>query len=154
VTNIRWRIVLLLFIAGFINYLDRSALSVAAPTVAKDLNLSPASLGLVFSTFFIGYAAFNFIGGWAADRWGGKNVFSGAILIWSVLCGATGLATGFGSLLAVRTFFGRGSAGNNHQQDGQQLVPAPGIGNRIWFGQLRPAIGRRCRGPYRRVHDR
>jgi MFS family permease len=106
VTNIRWRIVLLLFIAGFINYLDRSALSVAAPAVARDLHLTPASLGLVFSTFFIGYAAFNFIGGWAADKWGGKNVFSGAMLIWSVLCGATGLASGFGSLLTLRTFFG------------------------------------------------
>jgi MFS family permease len=106
VTNIRWRIVLLLFIAGFINYLDRSALSVAAPAVAKDLHLSPANLGLVFSTFFIGYALFNFIGGWAADKWGGKNVFSGAMLIWSLLCGATGLATGFGSLLTLRTFFG------------------------------------------------
>ncbi|WP_233839020.1 MFS transporter [Paraburkholderia sp. ZP32-5] len=105
-TNIRWRIVLLLFIAGFINYLDRSALSVAAPAVAKDLHLSPANLGLVFSTFFIGYALFNFIGGWAADRWGGKNVFSGAMLLWSLLCGATGLATGFGSLLTLRTFFG------------------------------------------------
>jgi MFS family permease len=106
VTNIRWRIVLLLFIAGFINYLDRSALSVAAQAVAKDLHLSPANLGLVFSTFFIGYALFNFIGGWAADKWGGKNVFSGAMLIWSLLCGATGLATGFGSLLTLRTFFG------------------------------------------------
>ncbi|MFP3606037.1 MFS transporter [Paraburkholderia sp. SIMBA_053] len=105
-TNIRWRIVLLLFIAGFINYLDRSALSVAAPAVAQDLHISPASLGLVFSTFFIGYAAFNLIGGWAADRWGGKRVFSGAILAWSLLCGATGLATGFSSLLAIRTLFG------------------------------------------------
>ncbi|WP_343654297.1 MFS transporter [Paraburkholderia caribensis] len=105
-TNIRWRIVLLLFIAGFINYLDRSALSVAAPAVMKELHLSPGTLGLLFSTFFIGYAAFNFIGGWAADRWGGKRVFSGAILMWSLLCGATGLATGFGSLLAIRTFFG------------------------------------------------
>lgn len=105
-TKIRWRIVLLLFIAGIINYLDRSALSVAAPAIAQDLHLSPASLGFVFSTFFIGYAAFNFIGGWAADKWGGKNVFSTAILLWSVLCGATGLATGFGSLLTLRTFFG------------------------------------------------
>ncbi|MBU9269987.1 MFS transporter [Burkholderia gladioli] len=105
-TKIRWRIVLLLFIAGFINYLDRSALSVAAPAVAQELHISPAHLGLVFSTFFVGYAAFNFIGGWAADRWGGKNVFSGAILLWSLLCGATGLASGFGSLLAVRTLFG------------------------------------------------
>jgi MFS transporter, ACS family, hexuronate transporter len=106
VTKIRWRIVLLLFIAGFINYLDRSALSVAAPAVMQELHLSPANLGLVFSTFFIGYAVFNTIGGWAADRWGGKRVFSGAILMWSVLCGTTGLATGFGSLLVIRTFFG------------------------------------------------
>jgi MFS family permease len=106
VTHIRWRIVLLLFIAGFINYLDRSALSVAAPAVAQELHMSPASMGLVFSTFFIGYAAFNFIGGWAADRWGGKRVFSGAILMWSLLCGATGFAAGFGSLLAIRTLFG------------------------------------------------
>ena len=105
-TKIRWRIVLLLFIAGFINYLDRSALSVAAPAVMQELHLSPANLGLVFSTFFIGYAVFNTIGGWAADRWGGKRVFSGAILMWSVLCGTTGLATGFGSLLVIRTFFG------------------------------------------------
>jgi MFS transporter, ACS family, hexuronate transporter len=106
VTTIRWRIVLLLFIAGFINYLDRSALSVAAPAVAQELHLSPVHLGWVFSTFFMGYAAFNFVGGWAADRWGGKNVFSAAILAWSLLCGATGLATGLGSLLAIRTFFG------------------------------------------------
>lgn len=105
-TKIRWRMVLLLFIAGVINYLDRSALSVAAPAVTQELHLSPGSLGLLFSTFFIGYAVFNFIGGWAADRWGGKRVFSGAILAWSLLCGATGLATGFGSLLAIRTFFG------------------------------------------------
>ena len=105
-TKIRWRIVLLLFIAGFINYLDRSALSVAAPAVMQELHMSPANLGLVFSTFFIGYAVFNTIGGWAADRWGGKRVFSCAILTWSVLCGTTGLATGFGSLLVIRTFFG------------------------------------------------
>ncbi len=105
-TNIRWRIVLLLFIAGFINYLDRSALSVAAPAVMRELHMSPARLGLLFSAFFIGYAVFNFIGGWAADRWGGKRVFSGAVLMWSLLCGATGFATGFGSLLAVRTLFG------------------------------------------------
>ena len=31
----RWQIVLLLFLAGIINYLDRSALSVAAPLVTQ-----------------------------------------------------------------------------------------------------------------------
>ena len=68
----RWQMVLLLFIAGIINYLDRSALSVAAPLVSKDLGLSPADLGLIFSSFFLGYALFNFVGGWAADRIGGR----------------------------------------------------------------------------------
>ncbi len=88
--------------------------------------MSPGSLGLLFSTFFIGYAAFNFIGGWAADRWGGKRVFSGAVLMWSLLCGATGLASGFGlaagSAHLVR--HGRGSACDNDQQAREQLVPA------------------------------
>ena len=68
----RWQMVLLLFIAGIINYLDRSALSVAAPLVSSELGLSPADLGLIFSSFFLGYALFNFIGGWAADRIGGR----------------------------------------------------------------------------------
>ena len=53
-TNIRWRIVLLLFIAGFINYLDRAALSVAAPAVMRELHMSPSSLGLLFWRLFIG----------------------------------------------------------------------------------------------------
>src|SRR4051812_50167607 len=72
----RWQMVLLLFIAGIINYLDRSALSVAAPLVSRDLGLSPADLGLIFSSFFLGYALFNFVGGWAADRIGGRLVFA------------------------------------------------------------------------------
>lgn len=74
--KMRWRMVLLLFIGGLINYVDRSALSIAGPAVSRDLQLSPSQLGVVFSGFFVGYALFNFIGGWAADRFGGKRVFS------------------------------------------------------------------------------
>src|SRR3954454_23161466 len=81
----RWQIVLMLFLAGIVNYLDRSALSVAAPLVTTDLGLTPADLGLVFSSFFVGYAIFNFIGGWASDKLGGKRVFSLAMAVWSVL---------------------------------------------------------------------
>ncbi len=100
--------VLLLFIAGIINYLDRSALSVAAPLVMKDLALTPADLGLIFSSFFIGYAAFNFIGGWASDRLGGKRVFTLAMGVWSAFCALTAAAGGFVSLLVIRVCFGVG----------------------------------------------
>jgi D-galactonate transporter len=104
----RWQMVLLLFIAGIINYLDRSALSVAAPLVSRDLGLGPADLGLIFSSFFMGYALFNFIGGWAADRLGGRLVFILAMTVWSFFCGMTALAVGFTSLFIIRVIFGIG----------------------------------------------
>lgn len=53
-SGVRWLIVSLLFVAGLINYMDRSAMSVAAPLVSKDLHLDPAQLGFVFSIFFFG----------------------------------------------------------------------------------------------------
>ncbi|MGI4768023.1 MAG: MFS transporter [Janthinobacterium lividum] len=113
----RHQVLLLLFLAGIINYLDRSALSVAAPILSKDLDLTPANLGFVFSSFFVGYALFNFIGGWAADRFGGKRVYAVSMAGWSVFCALTATATGFASLLVIRILFGMGegplSAVNN-----------------------------------------
>jgi MFS family permease len=106
--RIRWSIVALLFIGGGISYLDRSALSIAAPMIARDLALDPARLGIVFSAFFVGYALFCFVGGWASDKIGPKNVFSLAMTGWSVFCGLTAAATGLGSLLVIRVFFGMG----------------------------------------------
>ena len=47
--------------------MDRSAVSVAAPLLMRDLKLDAAQMGIIFSAFFAGYALFNFIGGYAAD---------------------------------------------------------------------------------------
>jgi MFS transporter, ACS family, hexuronate transporter len=91
-----------------INYMDRSALSVAAPLVMKDLRLDAAQLGIVFSSFFAGYALFTLIGGYAADRFGPKRVFALSMSTWSVFCGLTAAAVGFSSLLIVRILFGCG----------------------------------------------
>lgn len=102
----RFVIAFLLFIAGIINYMDRAALGVAAPFVKKDLGLSPAELGLIFSTFFFGYAAFAFVGGTLADRYGPRAVYSWSAALWSVLCGLTGVVGGFTSMLVVRILFG------------------------------------------------
>ncbi|OWJ64711.1 MFS transporter [Inquilinus limosus] len=106
--SIRWLIVGLLFIAGVINYLDRSALSIAAPLIQKDLELDHAQMGVIFSSFFAGYAIFNFIGGWLSDRIGPKTVFTGAMGMWSLFCGLTAAATGFVSMIVLRVLFGVG----------------------------------------------
>jgi len=106
--TVRWAVVGLLFLGGMINYLDRAALSVAAPLMTKELGLSPSELGLVFSVFFFGYAAFCFVGGYASDRIGGKTVFAIASVVWSVFCGLTAAVFSFTSLLIVRLIFGMG----------------------------------------------
>jgi MFS transporter, ACS family, hexuronate transporter len=106
--TVRWTVVGLLFLGGMINYLDRSALSVAAPFLTKELSLSPSELGWVFSAFFMGYAAFCFVGGYASDRIGGRNVFAIASVVWSVFCGLTAAVFSYASLLLVRVVFGMG----------------------------------------------
>jgi MFS transporter, ACS family, hexuronate transporter len=104
----RWVPISFLFAGGMINYMDRSALSVAAPLVMKDLRLDAAQLGIVFSSFFAGYALFTLIGGYAADLFGPKRVFALSMSTWSVFCGLTAAAVGFSSLLIVRILFGCG----------------------------------------------
>ncbi|WP_017777349.1 MFS transporter [Paraburkholderia kururiensis] len=104
----RWFVVALFFLAGIINYLDRAALSIAAPLIQQDLHFSHAQLGIVFSSFFIGYALFNFVGGVLSDRLGAKLVFGVAMGVWSIFCGATALATGIVSLIVLRVLFGMG----------------------------------------------
>ncbi|AIY41709.1 putative glucarate transporter [Collimonas arenae] len=104
----RWFIVFMLFLACMISYLDRAALSVAAPLIAKEFNLDPAHLGIVFSAFFVGYALFCFIGGWAADRFGARRVLIVAIGLWSIFCSLTAVASGLLSLLVIRVVFGAG----------------------------------------------
>jgi MFS transporter, ACS family, hexuronate transporter len=104
----RWLIGTLMFLAGMINYLDRSALGVAAPFISHDLQLDPAQLGIVFSSFSFGYATFCFVGGYASDKFGPKTVMTVAMTAWSVFCGLTAFAWSIGSLLVIRILFGMG----------------------------------------------
>ncbi|MEC1537638.1 MFS transporter [Bacillus sonorensis] len=107
-SNGRGFVLVMLFLAGVINYLDRSALSVAAPFIQEDLHISPAQMGMLFSSFFIGYAVFNFIGGWASDKYGAKHTLSAAMVVWSVFSGAIALTYNFASLFIIRVIFGMG----------------------------------------------
>lgn len=102
----RWIVAALLFFAGMLNYLDRAALSVVAPIIKGDLHINDAQMGLLFSSFFIGYCVFCFVGGWAADRYGPRKVFMLAAGFWSVFCGATALAGNFATLMVARVAFG------------------------------------------------
>ena len=45
----RWSVILLLFSASVLNYLDRATISFALPLISKDLHLGPSTKGLLLA---------------------------------------------------------------------------------------------------------
>jgi ACS family D-galactonate transporter-like MFS transporter len=104
------RILSLLVFSICINYIDRGALSVSAPLIAKELDLSPTRLGLLFSAFFWSYASFQIVAGWLVDRFPVKWVYAAGYLVWSLATAATGFIATFPLLLLARLVLGMGES--------------------------------------------
>ncbi len=103
-------VVALLAISVFINYIDRSNLSIAAPLLKDELSLSASRLGILLSAFFWTYAGFQLLAGWLVDRFDVKFVFAIGFFFWSSATAATGLLHGFAALIAVRVLLGAGES--------------------------------------------
>jgi MFS transporter, ACS family, D-galactonate transporter len=109
-----------------INYLDRTVLSIAAPSLSKELQLDPALLGIVFSAFSWTYAFAQVPGGILLDRFGTKLIYFLSVSFWSLCTLLQSLATGLYSLLALRLGLGLFEA---------PCFPANGRIVAIWFPQ-------------------
>src|SRR5882724_4286843 len=92
-------------------YLDRVCISTAAPAIKAELGIGDGQMGLVFSAFTLSYALFEIPSGWLADRFGARVTLTRIVLWWSAMTAATGLASGFRSLVSIRLLFGVGEAG-------------------------------------------
>jgi ACS family D-galactonate transporter-like MFS transporter len=85
-----------------INYLDRTVLGIAAPFLSKDLELSAAQMGIVFSAFSWSYAALQIPGGIFLDRAGTRLTYFVAVVFWSLFTGIMGLVQSLGGLVLTR----------------------------------------------------
>ena len=95
-THVRWVPILALIAIGTtINYLDRTVLGIAAPYLTRDLSLTAAQLGLVFSAFSWSYALLQIPGGIFLDRFGTRLTYFISIFFWSfftaLMAGVQGL---------------------------------------------------------------
>ena len=109
----QWAALMLLVVSIFINYIDRSNLSIAvALPPPKGLSLDPARQGYLLSAFFATYALFQLLGivGFVLDRVHVSWVYAIAFFVWSVATAATGLASGFAVLFALRLLLGVGES--------------------------------------------
>ncbi len=110
-TSKRYIVLLLGFLVSVITYLDRVCISVAAPSITKDLGLSAMQMGYVFSVFALSYAIFEIPSGWWGDRIGQRKVMTRIVACWSAFTILTGVAWNYPSLLATRFAFGAGESG-------------------------------------------
>jgi len=93
-----------------ISYVHRSALSVAAPFISADLNLSKTEMGILLSSFFWVYAFMQMPAGWIVDRFGVRRAYSLGFIFWSLASAFTGFGVGMASLLGLRIATGAGQA--------------------------------------------
>src|ERR1044072_2112890 len=101
-TRARFTVLRYTLALAVITYLDRVAISSAAPTIRSELGLSLIQMGWVFSVFPFAYAAFEIPSGWLGDITGPRRVLTRIVLWWSAFTMLTGAAWNFVSLLVVR----------------------------------------------------
>src|SRR5271156_5342355 len=109
----RYIVVGLFFLSTVLCYIDRVNISVAIIPMARDRGYDPAAQGVVLSAFFWGYLVSQLLGGWMADRFGGKLVLAFGVAVWSLATILTPPASAsFAMLLAVRVMLGVGEGVN------------------------------------------
>ncbi|MDR3522681.1 MAG: MFS transporter [Acetobacteraceae bacterium] len=104
------RLALLIAGAFFMENLDGSIIATALPHMAGSLGGSAVALHIGISAYLLTVAVFILPGGWAAERFGPRNVFTSAMAIFvtgSVLCG---MAQSVPQFVAARMLQGFGGA--------------------------------------------
>jgi len=104
----KYVVLALLYLGWCVSYIDRAAITFAATYIASEFQLKPSDLGILLSSFFLGYSLLQLPGGWLADRFGSRPVIVISILLWSVFTGVTGMAWSIASLVVIRFVFGLG----------------------------------------------
>ncbi|WP_041373523.1 MFS transporter [Phenylobacterium zucineum] len=84
----RYTILAVLFVTWAVAFLDRMAMPVALPYIAKEFGLQPFQTSFILSAFFVGYALAQMPGGILADRIGARKVATIAMLWWSCVDGS------------------------------------------------------------------
>jgi predicted MFS family arabinose efflux permease len=86
--------------------IDRFLIATMFPVIARDLRLSYSDIGVITGALAVAWGASALFTGNASDRIGRRTVLVGALIVFSLLIGASGLAAGLGGLVAVRVVMG------------------------------------------------
>ncbi|WP_319243995.1 MFS transporter [uncultured Propionivibrio sp.] len=106
VKGLRWWIIGLVMLGVVLNYLDRSALGVAMPTLSKELNISTKEYSYIVAAFQGAYMVMQPLAGHLLDILGSRLGYAVFAVVWSIACILHGLATGWLSMGIYRVLLG------------------------------------------------
>ncbi len=105
-----WVVLVLMGLSAFISYVDRANLSIAAPILKEEFQLSASQLGVLLSSFFWSYLSLMLVAGWLVDRANVNWILAAGFFLWSAATLGTGLIHGFMLLLIFRMLLGVGES--------------------------------------------
>src|SRR5690349_6962360 len=105
------RVVPVLAIAYFFNYIDRTNVGFAALRMNQDIGLSNAEFGAAAGLFFVGYCLLEVPSNLALYRFGARRWLARIMISWGLLSAATAFVTGPNSFYIVRILCGAAEAG-------------------------------------------
>src|SRR5271170_4067739 len=109
-TGKQWRVLLILMLVNFVNYVDRQIVFALFPSIRRDFSLSYVQLSYLATAFTVVLSLASFPLGMLADRVSRRAVISAGVLFWSGATFFSGLAGSFRSLLLARGLVGVGEA--------------------------------------------
>lgn len=103
----RWRrIIPLALVMYTIAFIDRTNISMALPSISRDLHLSPVQAGAVAGIFFWGYLLLQVPGGHIASHWSPKRLIAILLLLWGLCAIGCGLTESWRELWVMRFLLG------------------------------------------------
>lgn len=106
-----WRLIPLLALAYFFNYLDRTSVGYAALQMTEQLGLTATQFGLGAGIMFFGYCLCEVPSNLAMYRFGARLWMARIMITWGLAAAATALVVGPYSFYAVRLILGIAEAG-------------------------------------------
>lgn len=103
-------IAVIVAVAMFMEQVDSTIIATALPAIAADLGTTPLKLNVAVTAYTLALAIFIPVSGWVADRYGARNVFRAAIVVFMTGSICCALSDSLITFVASRILQGMGGA--------------------------------------------
>lgn len=109
--KVSWVLLPICFLAGVMNYLDRTNLAFAALELNADLGFTPVDYGIGAGAFYLGYGVAHVPSTCATMRLGARWWYGGMTIAWGIVATAAAAIKNRTGLVVQRFFLGVAEAG-------------------------------------------